>query len=133
MERAVRYLLRCQRDDGSWIPLWFGDPWRTDQTNPVYGTARVLQCGDLLPAEARRRGEQFLYATQHKDGSFGTIEDTALAVAVLDDDERGTRWLEAQADFAPSPIGLYFAKLWYSEKLYPLIFTAAALSGPPRK
>ncbi len=129
MERAVRYLLRCQRDDGAWIPLWFGDPWRADQTNPVYGTARVLQCGDLLPAEARRRGEQFLYATQHKDGSFGTIEDTALAVAVLDDDERGAGWLEARADFAASPIGLYFAKIWYSEKLYPLIFTAAALRG----
>jgi squalene-hopene/tetraprenyl-beta-curcumene cyclase len=27
----------------------------------------------------------------------------------------------------PSPIGLYFAKLWYYEKLYPWIFTAAAL------
>jgi squalene-hopene/tetraprenyl-beta-curcumene cyclase len=27
----------------------------------------------------------------------------------------------------PSPIGLYFAKLWYYEKLYPLIFTVASL------
>jgi squalene-hopene/tetraprenyl-beta-curcumene cyclase len=27
----------------------------------------------------------------------------------------------------PSPIGFYFAKLWYYEKLYPLIFTVAAL------
>jgi squalene-hopene/tetraprenyl-beta-curcumene cyclase len=27
----------------------------------------------------------------------------------------------------PSPIGLYFAKLWYYEKLYPLIFTVSAL------
>jgi squalene-hopene/tetraprenyl-beta-curcumene cyclase len=26
----------------------------------------------------------------------------------------------------PSPIGFYFAKLWYFEKLYPLIFTVAA-------
>ena len=131
MERAVRYLLRCQRADGSWIPLWFGNPWRTDQANPVYGTARVLQCGDLLPTEARRRGEQFLSSMQHEDGSFGTIEDTALAVAVWDDDARGARWLASRADFEPSPIGLYFAKLWYSEKLYPLIFTVAALKGPP--
>ncbi|MCS6864257.1 MAG: prenyltransferase/squalene oxidase repeat-containing protein [Gemmataceae bacterium] len=27
----------------------------------------------------------------------------------------------------PSPIGFYFAKLWYSEQLYPIIFTVAAL------
>ena len=26
-----------------------------------------------------------------------------------------------------TPIGLYFAKLWYYEKLYPVIFTTAAL------
>ena len=126
MDRAVRHLLRTQQPDGSWIPLWFGNPWTSDQTNPVYGTARVLQSGDLLPADARRRGEQFLYSSQKKDGSFGTIEDTALAVAALGD-ERGVRWLEERADFEPSPIGLYFAKLWYSEKLYPLIFAVSAL------
>ena len=27
----------------------------------------------------------------------------------------------------PSPIGLYFARLWYSERLYPLIWTVGAL------
>jgi len=34
--------------------------------------------------------------------------------------QRGTR-------FPPSPIGFYFANLWYYEKLYPIIFTVAAL------
>ena len=29
--------------------------------------------------------------------------------------------------FPPSPIGFYFANLWYFEKLYPLVFTVAAL------
>ncbi len=29
----------------------------------------------------------------------------------------------------PWPIGFYFAKLWYHEKLYPLVFTVAALSS----
>ena len=28
----------------------------------------------------------------------------------------------------PAPIGLYFAKLWYYEKLYPLIFAAGGLA-----
>ena len=128
MERAVRYLVRCQRADGAWIPLWFGNPWTGDQTNPVYGTARVLECGDLLPAPARRRGERFLASVQQDDGSFGTIEDTALAVAATGD-ARGARWLEARTDFTPAPIGLYFAKLWYFEKLYPLIFAVSASSA----
>ncbi len=128
MERAVRFLVREQRADGAWIPLWFGNPWRADQTNPVYGTARVLECGDLLPSKARDRGHRFLRSMQQADGSFGTIEETALAVAVTGD-ERGARWLLERATMTPSPIGLYFAKLWYYEKLYPLIFTVAALEG----
>ena len=32
----------------------------------------------------------------------------------------------------PTPIGFYFAKLWYFEKLYPLIFTVAALGRAAR-
>ena len=35
--------------------------------------------------------------------------------------------IEAGTWRQPSPIGFYFARLWYFEKLYPLIFTAAAL------
>ncbi len=126
MDRATQHLLQTQEPDGSWIPLWFGNPWTTAQTNPIYGTALVLRCGELLTPEARQRGKQFLSSTQRPDGSFGTIEETALAVAALND-ERGARWLEERTDFEPSPIGLYFAKLWYSEKLYPLIFAVSAL------
>ena len=126
LDRGVSYLLRSQQPDGSWIPLWFGNPWTADQTNPVYGTTQVLRCDDLLPKDARQRATQFLYSIQKPNGSFGTIEDTALAVTALND-ERGRRWLKERSEFKPSPIGLYFAKLWYSEKLYPLIFTASAL------
>ncbi len=131
MERAVRYLVREQRADGAWVPLWFGNPWTEEQTNPVYGTARVLECGDLLPATARQRGREFLSSMQQADGSFGTIEETALAVSATGD-ERGLRWLTERTDMTAAPIGLYFAKLWYYEKLYPLIFTVAALPAPGR-
>ena len=43
----------------------------------------------------------------------------------------GLNWLLDQIDkgklMEPSPIGFYFAKLWYFEKLYPMIFSGAAL------
>jgi squalene-hopene/tetraprenyl-beta-curcumene cyclase len=29
----------------------------------------------------------------------------------------------------PSPIGFYFARLWYYERLYPMIFTVGALAA----
>ena len=78
---------------------------------------------------------------QNGDGGFGgaaglpsTIEETALAVEALGSGEaaeRGRAWLvEKTAEgtrFDPSPIGLYFAKLWYWEKLYPILFTVGAL------
>ena len=45
--------------------------------------------------------------------------------------QRGLEWLigriEAGGLYEPTPIGFYFAKLWYFEKLYPIIFTVAAL------
>jgi squalene-hopene/tetraprenyl-beta-curcumene cyclase len=44
---------------------------------------------------------------------------------------RGLLWLLSAVESGrfreASPIGFYFAKLWYFEKLYPLIFTVAAL------
>jgi squalene-hopene/tetraprenyl-beta-curcumene cyclase len=44
---------------------------------------------------------------------------------------RGISWLldrvENNQHRQPAPIGFYFAKLWYYERLYPLIFTVAAL------
>ena len=41
--------------------------------------------------------------------------------------------IEAGGLQRPTPIGFYFAKLWYFEKLYPIIFTVAALGCALRK
>ena len=45
--------------------------------------------------------------------------------------DRGTAWLVERVENGSwseaSPIGFYFAKLWYYEKIYPLAFTVAAL------
>ena len=33
----------------------------------------------------------------------------------------------SRGEFEPAPIGFYFAKLWYYERAYPLVFAVGAL------
>jgi squalene-hopene/tetraprenyl-beta-curcumene cyclase len=50
--------------------------------------------------------------------------------------QNGLRWLVEKTESGgiaeDSPIGFYFAKLWYHERLYPLIFAASALGRATR-
>lgn len=154
-ERGFRYLRRHQRSDGSWLPLWFGNQHAPDDVNPVYGTAKVLAAyRDLGKAGDQEaiRGVEFLLAVQNADGGWGgaketpsSVEETALALEVLldlatnqnDAIHRGLEYLIRRVEDGtftdPSPIGFYFAKLWYFEKLYPIIFIVAALGRAVRK
>src|SRR5262249_47885167 len=138
-----------QRPDGSWLPLWFGCQHAPDDENPTYGTARVLAAYrdlDRMNTDPARRGVRWLIAVQNADGGWGgapntpsTVEETALAVEMLVSAgpdaatavNNGLAWLVQRVEFGglaePSPIGFYFAKLWYFEKLYPIIFSVAAL------
>jgi len=144
--RGFTYLARHQRPDGAWLPLWFGNQHASDDENPTYGTARVLAAYrdlEMMDSEPARRGVAWLVSAQNADGGWGgavnapsSVEETALAVEVLLDAkrqaaERGLAWLveriEAGGLREPTPIGFYFAKLWYYEKLYPIIFSVAAL------
>jgi squalene-hopene/tetraprenyl-beta-curcumene cyclase len=151
---ALKYLARNQYPDGSWLPLWFGCQYAPDDENPTYGTARVLAAyRDLnsMDTEPARRGVRWLLSAQNADGGWGgavntpsSIEETALAVEVLLSAgpeavtavNNGLAWLVQRIESGgltePTPIGFYFAKLWYFEKLYPIIFSVAAL-GRARK
>ncbi|HAL71059.1 MAG TPA: squalene--hopene cyclase, partial [Verrucomicrobiales bacterium] len=151
--RALKYLRRTQRADGSWIPLWFGNEHTADEENPVYGTAQVVAylCGcESLAVQAMdliESGRCYLLATQKTDGGWGgdlhapsSLEETAVALNALllqpgkESLEYATRaalWLvnatQNGTHFPAAPIGLYFARLWYHEQLYPVIWTLQAL------
>ena len=110
--------------------------------------------------QVERKAAGFLIGVQGPDGSWsggpgggpGSIEETGAALEALCAYEarpgisvdghvlaRGAEALLAQTGdgtiFPPAPIGLYFARLWYWEKLYPMIsavaaFRALAARGP---
>jgi squalene-hopene/tetraprenyl-beta-curcumene cyclase len=159
--RAVEFLRRTQEAEGAWRPLWFGNEHELDESNRVYGTSRVLLAlaeANLCP-EVAARAVGWLVRAQKDDGGWSgglalapsSVEETALAVeslcAALERRAelqrnlapvilRGVAWLVAQIDAGtwrrPTPIGFYFAKLWYFEELYPVIFTVAALGRAAR-
>ncbi len=153
-EKGMEFLRCSQRPDGSWLPLWFGNQHGHDDENPVYGTSRVLMAyRDLgrVDSEAAQRAATWLASVQDVStshiasrgwgGDAGiepSVEETALAAEVLLEFDQfrpnaiaGIQWLidrvEDGSVSEPAPIGFYFARLWYFEGLYPLIFAVSAL------
>ncbi|MDB5337015.1 MAG: shc 2, partial [Planctomycetaceae bacterium] len=145
---GFRYLSKTQRKDGSWLPLWFGNQHHPDDENATYGTARVLAAyrdTDRKHDLEYQRGLKWLVENQNDDGSWSgskglppSVEETSLALEIVvsaNPDslaaQRGLEWLltriESGTVHQQSPIGFYFAKLWYSEKLYPLCFAIQAM------
>ena len=151
MSRGLAYLIRTQREDGAWVPLWFGNEHARGDENPLYGTAHVvialreLSGSGMSPALGpATRGAAWIASAQNDDGGWGgvrgapsSVEESALAIEALAGTshsanvERGIAWLVARVESGtwrePAPIGFYFAKLWYHERLYPLVWTVGAL------
>ncbi len=127
-------------------------------TAKVLAAYRDLHRLESVPA---RRALDWLAGAAHVGGSWGgmpetdlrtfarpvNIEQTALATEALwscgqsAEHEaaamQGLKWLidavEANRHQEAAPIGFYFAKLWYYEKLYPLVWTVAALGPAARQ
>jgi squalene-hopene/tetraprenyl-beta-curcumene cyclase len=121
-------------------------------TARVLAAWRELGLGDCLEAQ---RGVSWLIHAQNPDGGWGgaenvpsSIEETSLALdalacppqvsadapagdAVRLAFDRGCAWLLARIREGglekPAPIGLYFAKLWYAERVYPALWAVSAL------
>jgi hypothetical protein len=155
IRKATKYLKRKQDSEGFWLPLWFGSQLTDDKHNPVYGTSRVgtylHDCIDckILDSNIKNqftdmllKAQKYIKNQQNIDGSWGaskdkngTIEETSLAISTIANYDieaglKGLKWIENQISgngIKSSPIGLYFASLWYDEKMYPLIFYIEAL------
>ena len=146
---GLRFLQKSQRADGTWLPLWFGHQFNQDDENPLYGTSRVVRAlVDLERSESAecRRAVQWMLDNQNDDGGWSarkglisSVEETGLALDSLaglvearQACDRAACWIAARGAAGtleqPSPIGFYFARLWYYEAMYPLIFAAAGMN-----
>jgi len=122
----------------------------------LLGLHATLSDGQPRARDCRRRAVRWLLEAQNADGGWGghravpsSVEETGVVLAALgrsvaDGDEpaitktvaRGAGWLVAAiADgqqAVATPLGLYFARLWYFEELYPIVFALAGLASVPR-
>ena len=102
LDRAVRWVVKNQNADGGW--------------SGAAGAASSLE-------ETSLALEALAVAWPYRPADL-----TAIHSAI----SRGSGWLAAAIESGrwrtPAPIGFYFAKLWYHERLYPLIFSVGALT-----
>ncbi len=149
MKRGIRFLKNVQRPDGTWLPLWFGHQFNEDDENPLYGTSRVVRALGTIGEESSgfcQKAVRWLLQNQNEDGGWSarrglesSVEETGLALDSLVQFtnarpaiDRAAHWLSVRVNEGtvdhPAPIGFYFARLWYFEDLYPIIFAAAGLN-----
>lgn len=152
MAQLLSWMKKEQATNGSWTPLWFGDQEAANEQSPVYGTAVAIDhlsfSSHPLAQEMISKGVTYLLAAQNEDGGWGgapglssRITLTSKAINALtscpgNNEEavrKGVDYLYLQYKAGqinrPEPIGLYFARLWYSEELYNITFTLTALKN----
>jgi squalene-hopene/tetraprenyl-beta-curcumene cyclase len=133
MTRGAGWLLAAQNWAGAWGGSPAARPSIEETALAVEALAAVLSGGMPTPSlrgHAGRHAETM--PRQQRPGHATLAEDTGIpGESIKTAIARGTEWLIRQTgegtQFPPAPIGFYFAKLWYYERLYPVLFTVSAL------
>jgi squalene-hopene/tetraprenyl-beta-curcumene cyclase len=124
--RAVDWLLAAQQPDGG-----FGADGSAAATIEETALAIEALSEIALSLPPRSAGGSDPNATLAGSAAVAANGEGLDRERILATIARGSAWLieatERGRRFPAAPIGLYFAKLWYAERLYPLIFTASAL------
>ena len=124
VEAGVRFLVATMRDDGSWpidtnLATWVTTLSEAQNTDGGWGgsggvTSSIEETGVVMAALGRSVAD-------------GDEHQVTKAVA------RGAHWLidatVGGAEPEAAPLGLHFARLWYYEELYPVVFALAGLAG----
>ena len=120
--RGAEWLRSIQNPDGG----WGGD---AGAPSTVEETALALDA--LLDAPQTLTPSPSPGGRGESEGHSLNPQPSTLNVPPNDPLARGVEWLIARVEddtwITPSPIGFYFAKLWYYETLYPVVWTVAAL------
>lgn len=153
--KGIAFLEARQRADGAWVPLWFGNEHSPGDENPTWGTSRVVLAlrelhhnGFAVSQAVLERGCAALAAMQQAEGGWSgsgerglpcSVEETGMALEALAGTahtgavDRATRWLVDRVEEGSwkqaAPVGFYFARLWYFERLYPELATVAGLGA----
>ncbi len=152
IKKGVDFLVGNQLKNGSWPSLWFGNELEKDKQNYTQATSQVLRMLALVKdaenaGKALAGGVAWMLDNQNPDGGWGPAkgvksspEETAFALIGLLEagadpaDERirrGVAYLldnrDPDGSWRAAPIGLYFAQLWYYEKVYARAFPLWAL------
>lgn len=130
LRRGIAWLLAAQLPDGGWGGGPGALPSIEETALAVEALAHVLARNAQVRADISPDDDAWtLFALMDEVvlDEHGEAEKVRTAVA------RGVAWLIEHTvggtRFPPSPVGFYFAKLWYWETLYPLVWTIGALAA----